>query len=137
MSYKVKRFVSAEVTEDKTNDETIEHADVDYRNGDATHYNLTVANGEIVIRSGNAYTNNPLTDEGIQRKGKRQAADEIEAAVKEIAAKVAARISVSVVLEDIGNGVYTFDANPEDLYSLRSHGKITAASDSSEESKDD
>ena len=124
MSYKVKRFVSAEVTEDKTNDETIEHADVDYRNGDATHYNLTVANGEIVIRSGNAYTNNPLTDE-------------IEAAVKEIAAKVAARISVSVVLEDIGNGVYTFDANPENLYSVRSHGKITAASDSSEESKDD
>ena len=124
MSYKVKRFVSAEVTEDNTNDETIEHADVDYRNGDATHYNLTVANGEIVIRSGNAYTNNPLTDE-------------IEAAVKEIAAKVAARISVSVVLEDIGNGVYTFDANPEDLYSVRSHGKITAASDSSEESKDD
>ena len=124
MSYKVKRFVSAEVTEDKTNDETIEHADVDYRNGDATHYNLTVANGEIVIRSGNAYTNNPLTDE-------------IEAAVKEIAAKVAARISVSVVLEDVGDGVYTFDASPEDLYSLRSHGKITAASDSSEESKDD
>ena len=124
MSYKVKRFVSAEVTEDKTNDETIEHADVDYRNGDTTHYNLTVANGEIVIRSGNAYTNNPLTDE-------------IEAAVKEIAAKVAARISVSVVLEDIGNGVYTFDANPEDLYSARYHGKITAASDSSEESKDD
>ena len=124
MSYKVKRFVSAEVTEEKTRDETIEHADVDYRNGDATHYNLTVANGEIVIRSGNAYTNNPLTDE-------------IEAAVKEIAAKVAARISVSVVLEDIGNGVYTFDANPEDLYSLRSHGKITATSDSSEESKDD
>ena len=124
MSYKVKRFVSAEVTEDKTNDETIEHADVDYRNGDATHYNLTVANGEIVIRSGNAYTNNPLTDE-------------IEAAVKEIAAKVAARISVSVVLEDVGDGVYTFDANPEDLYSLRSHGKITATSDSSEESKDD
>ena len=124
MSYKVKRFVSAEVTEDKTNDETIEHADVDYRNGDATHYNLTVTNGEIVIRSGNAYTNNPLTDE-------------IEAAVKEIAAKVAARISVSVVLEDVGDGVYTFDASPEDLYSLRSHGKITAASDSSEESKDD
>ena len=124
MSYKVKRFVSAEVTEDKTNDETIEHADVDYRNGNVTRYNLTVANGEIVIRSGNAYTNNPLTDE-------------IEAAVKEIAAKVAARISVSVVLEDIGNGVYTFDANPEDLYSLRSHGKITATSDSSEESKDD
>ena len=124
MSYKVKRFVSTEVTEDKTRDETVEHADVDYRNGDATCYNLTVANGEIVIRSGNAYTNNPLTDE-------------IEAAVKEIAAKVAARISVSVVLEDIGNGVYTFDANPEDLYSLRSHGKITATSDSSEESKDD
>ena len=124
MSYKVKRFVSTEVTEDKTRDETVEHADVDYQNGDATRYNLTVANGEIVIRSGNAYTNNPLTDE-------------IEAAVKEIAAKVAARISVSVVLEDIGNGVYTFDANPEDLYSLRSHGKITAASDSSEESKDD
>ena len=124
MSYKVKRFVSTEVTEDKTRDETVEHADVDYRNGDVTRYNLTVANGEIVIRSGNAYTNNPLTDE-------------IEAAVKEIAAKVAARISVSVVLEDIGNGVYTFDANPEDLYSLRSHGKITATSDSSEESKDD
>ena len=124
MSYKVKRFVSAEDTEDKTRDEIVEHADVDYRNGDATRYNLTVANGEIVIRRGNAYTNNPLTDE-------------IEAAVKEIAAKVAARISVSVVLEDIGNGVYTFDANPEDLYSLRSRGKITAASDSSEESKDD
>ena len=70
MNYKVKRFVSAEVTEDKTNDETIEHADVDYRNGDATRYNLTVANGEIVIRSGDACTNNPLTDE-------------IEAAVKE------------------------------------------------------
>ena len=124
MSYKVKRFVSTEVTEDKTRDETVEHADVDYRNGNVTRYNLTVANGEIVIRSGNAYTNNPLTDE-------------IEAAVKEIAAKVAARISVSVVLEDIGNGVYTFDANPEGLYSLRSHGKITATSDSSEESKDD
>ena len=124
MSYKVKRFVSTEVTEDKTRDETVEHADVDYRNGDGTRYNLTVANGEIVIRSGNAYTNNPLTDE-------------IEAAVKEIAAKVASRISVSVVLEDIGNGVYTFDANPEDLYLLRSHGKITATSDSSEESKDD
>ena len=124
MSYKVKRFVSSEVTEDKTNDETIEHADVDYRNGDATHYNLTVANGEIVIRSGNAYTNNPLTDE-------------IEAAVKEIVAKIMTRIPISVVLEDIGNGVYTFDANPEDLYSVRSHGKITAASDSSEESKDD
>ena len=124
MSYKVKRFVSTEVTEDKTRDETVEHADVDYRNGDVTRYNLTVANGEIVIRSGNAYTNNPLTDE-------------IEAAVKEIAAKVAARISVSVVLEDVGDGVYTFDASPEDLYSLRSHGKITAASDSSEESKDD
>ena len=124
MSYKVKRFVSTEVTEDKTRDETVEHADVDYRNGDGTRYNLTVANGEIVIRSGHAYTNNPLTDE-------------IEAAVTEIAAKVAARISVSVVLEDIGNGVYTFDANPEDLYSLRSHGKITATSDSSEESKDD
>ena len=124
MSYKVKRFVSAEVTEDKTHDETIEHADVDYRNGDVTRYNLTVANGEIVNRSDNGYINNPLTDE-------------IEAAVKEIAAKVAARISVSVVLEDIGNGVYTFDANPEDLYSLRSHGKITATSDSSEESKDD
>ena len=124
MSYKVKRFVSTEVTEDKTRDETVEHADVDYRNGDVTHYNLTVANGEIVIRSGNAYTNNPLTDE-------------IEAAVKEIASKVAARISVSVVLEDVGDGVYTFDASPEDLYSLRSHGKITAASDSSEESKDD
>ena len=124
MSYKVKRFVSAEVTEDNTNDETIEHADVDYRNGDATHYNLTVANGEIVIRSGNAYTNNPLTDE-------------IEAAVKEIAAKVAERISVSVMLEDVGDGVYTFEANPENLYSVRYHGKITAASDSSEESKDD
>ena len=124
MSYKVKRFVSNEVTEDKTRDETVEHADVYYQNGDAARYNLTVANGEIVIRSGNAYTNNPLTDE-------------IEAAVKEIAAKVAARISVSVVLEDIGNGVYTFDANPEDIYSLRSHGKITTASDSSEESKDD
>ena len=124
MSYKVKRFVSTEVTEDKTRDETVEHADVDYRNGDVTLYNLTVVNGEIVIRSGNAYANNPLTDE-------------IEAAVKEIAAKVAARISVSVVLEDVGDGVYTFDANTEDLYSLRSHGKITAASDSSEESKDD
>ena len=124
MSYKVKRFVSAEVKEDKTNDETIEHANVDYRNSDATHYNLTVANGEIVTRSGNAYTNNPLTDE-------------IEAAVKEIAAKVVARISVSVALEDIGDGMYTFDANLEDLYSVRSHGKITAASDSSEESKDD
>ena len=124
MSYKVKRFVSTEFTEDKARDETVEHADVDYRNGDVTRYNLTVVNGEIVIRRGNAYTNNPLTDE-------------IEAAVKEIAAKVAARISVSVVLEDIGNGVYTFDANPEDLYSLRSHGKITATSDSSEESKDD
>ena len=124
MSYKVKRFVSAEVTEDKTNDETIEHADVDYRNSDTTRYNLTVANGEIVIRSGNAYTNNPLTDE-------------IEAAVKEIAAKVAERISVSVTLEDVGDGVYTFDANPENLYSVGSHGKITAASDSSEESKDD
>ena len=124
MSYKVKRFVSTEVTEDKTRDETVEHADVDYRNGDVTRYNLTVANGEIVIRSGNAYTNNPLTDE-------------IEAAVKEIAAKVAARISVSVVLEDVGDGVYTFDASPEDLYSLRSHGKITTTSDSSEESKDD
>lgn len=124
MSYKVKRFVSDEVTEGKTRDENIEHADVDYRNGDVTRYNLTVANGEIVIQSGNAYTNNPLTDE-------------IEAAVKEIAAKVAERISVSVVIEDIGNGVYTFDANPENLYSVRSHGKITAASDSSEESKDD
>ena len=124
MSYKVKRFVSTEVTEDKTLDETVEHADVDYRNGDATRYKLIVSNGEIVIRSGNAYTNNPLTDE-------------IEAAVKEIAAKVAACISVSVVLEDVGDGVYTFDANPEDLYSLRSHGKITATSDSSEESKDD
>lgn len=124
MSYKVKRFVSAEVTEDKTRDETIEHADVDYRNGDVTRYNLTVSNGEIVIRSGNGYTNNPLTDE-------------IEAAVKEIAAKVATRISVSVMLEDIGNGVYAFEANPENLYSVRSHGKITAASDSSEESKDD
>lgn len=124
MSYKVKRFVSAEVTEDKTHDETIEHADVDYRNGDVTRYNLTVANGEIVNRSGNAYINNPLTDE-------------IEAAVKEIAAKVAARVSVSVMLEDVGDGVYTFEANPENLYSVRSHGKITAASDSSEESKDD
>lgn len=124
MSYKVKRFVSTEVTEGKTSDETIEHADVDYRNGEVTRYNLIVANGEIVNRSGNSYTDNPLTDE-------------IEAAVKEIAAKVAARISVSVVLEDIGNGVYTFDANPENLYSVRSHGKITAASDSSEESKDD
>lgn len=124
MSYKVKRFVSTEVTEDKTRDENVEHADVDYRNSDVTRYNLTVVNGEIVIRRGNAYTNNPLTDE-------------IEAAVKEIAAKVAARISVSVVLEDVGDGVYTFDANPEDLYLLRTHGKITAASDSSEESKDD
>ena len=124
MSYKVKRFVSAEVTEDKTNDETIEHADVDYRNGDATRYNLTVENGKIAIRSGNGYINNPLTDE-------------IEAAVKEIAAKVAARISVSVVLEDVSDGVYTFEANPENLYSVRYHGKITAASDSSEESKDD
>ena len=63
MSYKVKRFVSNEVTEDKTRDETVEHADVYYQNGDAARYNLTVANGEIVIRSGNAYTNNPLTDE--------------------------------------------------------------------------
>ena len=124
MSYKVKRFVSTEVTEDKTRDETVEHADVDYRNGDATHYNLTVANGEIVIRSGNAHINKPLTDE-------------IEAAVKEIAAKVAERISVSVTLEDVGDGVYTFDANPENLYSVGSHGRITAASDSSEESKDD
>ena len=122
MSYKIKRFVSTEVTEGKTSDETIEHADVDYRNGDATHYNLTVANGEIVIR--NANTDKPLTNE-------------IEAAVKEIAAKVVAHISVSVALEDIGDGVYTFDANPENLYSERSHGKITAASDSSEESKDD
>ena len=124
MSYKVKRFVSTEVTEDKTHDETVEHADVDYRNGDSTRYNLTVANGEIVIRSGNAYTNNPLTDE-------------IEAAVKEIADKVAERISASVTLEDVGDGVYTFDANPENLYSVGSHGRITAASDSSEESKDD
>ena len=124
MSYKVKRFVSAEVTEDKTRDETAEHADVDYRNGDATRYNLTVANSEIVIRSGNAYKNKPLTDE-------------IEAAVKEIAAKVAERISISVTLEDVGDGVYTFDANPENLYSVGSHGRITAASDSSEESKDD
>ena len=124
MSYKIKRFVSAEVTEDKTHDEIIEHADVDYRNGDVTRYNLTVANGEIVNRSGNAYINNPLTDE-------------IEAAVKEIAAKVAARVSVSVMLEDVGDGVYTFEANPENLYSVRSHGKITVASDSSEESKDD
>ena len=124
MSYKVKRFVSTEVTEGKTSDETIEHAAVDYRNSEVTRYNLTVANGEIVIRSGNAYTNNPLTDE-------------IEAAVKEIVAKIMTRIPISVVLEDIGNGVYTFDANPEDLYSVRSHGKITAASDSSEESKDD
>lgn len=124
MSYKVKRFVSAEVTEGKTCDETIEHADVDYRNGDVTRYNLTVANGEIVNRSGNAYINNPLTDE-------------IEAAVKEIAAKVAARVSVSVMLEDVGDGVYAFEANPENLYSVRSHGRITAASDSSEESKDD
>ena len=124
MSYKVKRFVSTEVTEHKTRDETVEHADVDYRNGDATHYNLTVANGEIVIRSGNAHINKPLTDE-------------IEAAVKEIAAKVAERISVSVTLEDVGDGVYTFDANPENLYSVGSHGRITAASDSSEESKDD
>lgn len=124
MSYKVKRFVSTEVTEDKTCDETVEHADVDYRNTDSTRYNLTVANGEIVIRSGNAYTNKPLTDE-------------IEAAVKEIAAKVAERILVSVTLEDVGDGVYTFDANPENLYSVGSHGRITAASDSSEESKDD
>ena len=124
MSYKVKRFVSAEVTEDKTHDEIIEHADVDYRNGDVTRYNLTVANGEIVNRSGNGYINSPLTDE-------------IEAAVKEIAAKVAERISVSVMLEDVGDGVYTFEANPENLYSVRYHGKITAASDSSEESKDD
>lgn len=124
MSYKVKRFVSTEVTEDKTHDETIEHADVDYRNVDATRYNLTVANGDIVIRSGNAFTNKPLTDE-------------IEAAVKEIAAKVAERISVSVKLEDVGDGVYTFDANPENLYSVGYHGRITAASDSSEESKDD
>ena len=124
MSYKVKRFVSAEVTEDKTHDETIEHADVDYRNGDVTRYKLTIANGEIVKRSGNAYINNPLTDE-------------IEAAVKEIAAKVAARVSVSVMLEDVGDGVYAFEANPENLYSVRSHGRITAASDSSEESKDD
>ena len=124
MSYKVKRFVSTEVTEDKTHDETIEHADVDYRNVDATRYNLTVANGDIVIRSGNAFTNKPLTDE-------------IEAAVKEIAAKVAERISVSVKLEDVGDGVYTFDANPENLYSVGYHGRITAASDSSVESKDD
>ena len=124
MSYKVKRFVSAEVTEEKTRDETIEHADVDYRNGDVTRYNLTVTNGEIAIRSGNGYVNNPLTDE-------------IEAAVKEIATKVAERISVSVMLEDAGDGVYTFEANPENLYSVRSHGKITATSDSSEESKDD
>ena len=124
MSYKIKRFVSAEVTEDKTHDETIEHADVDYRNGDDTRYNLTVENGKIAIRSGNGYINNPLTDE-------------IEAAVKEIAAKVAERISVSVMLEDVGDGVYTFEANPENLYSVRYHGKITAASDSSEESKDD
>ena len=124
MSYKVKRFVSTEVTEGKTSDETIEHADVDYRNSEVTRYNLTVANGEIVLRSSNSYTDKPLTDE-------------IEAAVKEIAAKVMARISVSVELEDIGDGVYTFDANPENFYSVRSHGKITAASDSSEESKDD
>ena len=124
MSYKVKRFVSTEVTEGKTRDENIEHADVDYLNGEAIHYNLTVTNGEVISRGGNAYTNEPLTDE-------------IEAAVKEIAAKVAARIPVSVVLEDIGNGAYTFVANPEDLYLIRSHGKITAASDSSEESKDD
>ena len=124
MSYKVKRFVSTEVTEDKTHDETIEHADVDYRNGDSTRYNLTVENGKVTIRSGNGYINNPLTDE-------------IEAAVKEIAAKVAERISVSVMLEDVGDGVYTFDANPENFYSVRSHGKITAASDSSEESKND
>ena len=124
MSYKVKRFVSTEVIEDKTRDETVEHADVDYRNGDATRYNLTVANGEIVIRNGNGYKNKPLTDE-------------IEAAVKEIADKVAERISVSVMLEDVGDGVYTFEANPENLYSVRYHGKITAASDSSEESKDD
>lgn len=124
MSYKVKRFVSTEVTEGKTRDESIEHADVDYLNGEAIHYNLTVTNGEVISRGGNAYTNEPLTDE-------------IEAAVKEIAAKVAARISVSVVLEDIGNGAYTFVANPEDLYLIRSHGKITSASDSSEESKDD
>lgn len=124
MSYKVKRFVSTEVTEDKTRDEIVEHADVDYRNGDTTRYNLTVANGEIVIRSGNAYKNKPLTDE-------------IESAVKEIAAKVAERISISVTLEDVGDGVYTFDANPENLYSVGSHGRITAASDSSEESKDD
>lgn len=124
MSYKVKRFISTEVAEDKTRDETVEHADVDYRNSDTTRYNLTVANGEIVIRSGNAYTNKPLTDE-------------IESAVKEIAAKVAERISISVTLEDVGDGVYTFDANPENLYSIRYHGRITAASDSSEESKDD
>lgn len=124
MSYKVKRFVSTEVVEDKTRDETVEHADVDYRNSDTTRYNLTVANGEIVIRSGNAYTNKPLTDE-------------IESAVKEIAAKVAEHISISVTLEDVGDGVYTFDANPENLYSVGYHGRITAASDSSEESKDD
>lgn len=124
MSYKVKRFVSTEVAEDKTRDETVEHADVDYRNGDVTRYNLTVTNGEIATRSGNGYVNNPLTDE-------------IEAAVKEIATKVATRISVSVMLEDVGDGVYTFEANPENLYSVRSNGKITAASDSSEESKDD
>ena len=85
MSYKVKRFVSTEVTEGKTRDENIEHADVDYLNGEAIHYNLTVTNGEVISRGGNAYTNEPLTDE-------------IEAAVKEIAAKVAARIPVSVVL---------------------------------------
>lgn len=124
MSYKVKRFVSTEVTEEKTHDETVEHADVDYRNSDVTRYNLTVTNGEIAIRSGNGFANNPLTDE-------------IEAAVKEIAAKVAARMSVSVMLEDVGDGVYIFEANPENLYSVGSHGKITAASDSSEESKDD
>lgn len=124
MSYKVKRFVSDEVTEGKTRDENIEHADVDYRNGDVTRYNLTVTNGEIAIRSGNGYVSKPLTDE-------------IEAAVKEIADKVAERISVSVTLEDVGDGVYTFDANPENLYSVGSHGRITAASDSSEESKDD
>lgn len=124
MSYKVKRFVSTEVTEGKTSNETIEHADVDYRNSEVTRYNLTVANGEIVLRSPNSYTDKPLTDE-------------IEAAVKEIAAKVVARISVSVALEDVGDGVYIFDANPENLYSVRSHGKITAASDLSEESKDD
>lgn len=124
MSYKVKRFVSAESIEDEAHNETIEHADIDCRNGDATHYYITVVNGEITSRGNNEYRSDPL-------------ADEVEAAVKEIAAKVIECTQVSVVLEDAGDGVYTFTASPENQYASRCHGRITAASNSSKEIKDD